>query len=85
MRYGPPGGALASGAGSAALVTEHVVALSGLTANTAYGYSVGTAAGPLAGGDAAHVFRTAPAPGTSKRTRVWVIGDAGIGGAPPAT
>ena len=48
---------------SVALVTEHVVELSGLAAQTLYYYAVGTTQGVLAGGDAAHSVRTAPSAG----------------------
>jgi hypothetical protein len=61
--------------------TEHVVALAGLAANTTYYYSVGSTAAALAGGDANHFFVTSPASGTSKPTRLWVLGDSGTANA----
>jgi hypothetical protein len=57
--------------------TEHVVAVSNLAPNTTYFYSVGSTAATLSGPDANTFFVTSPTPGTSKNTRVWVIGDAG--------
>ena len=84
VRFGPAVGALNGSAGSATLTTEHVVALSPLAPDTSYVYSVGTAAVALAGGDAAHTFRTPPLAGTAKRTRIWVVGDAGTGSAAEA-
>jgi len=57
--------------------TEHAIRLTGLAANTRYYYSVGTPFGAFAGGDANHSFVTSPAPGASKSTRVWVLGDPG--------
>lgn len=57
--------------------TEHVIKLTGLSTNTRYYYSIGSATDSLAGGDAEHTFQTSPAPGTVKDTRIWVLGDAG--------
>jgi hypothetical protein len=62
---------------------EHVVSLLGLEPETPYYYAVGTSAGDLAGGDASHVFVTAPLPGTPKPTRIWVQGDSGKSNADP--
>ncbi|MGH7787573.1 MAG: metallophosphoesterase [Candidatus Binatia bacterium] len=81
VRYGTAVGALIASATDAAATTEHAVALSGLSADTRYYYSVGDSAEVLAGGDAAHTFHTAPSPGTAKPTRIWVLGDSGTGGA----
>ena len=64
---------------NASSVTEHVVSVTGLAANTKYYYSVGSTTATLAGPDANHFFVTSPAPGTAKPTRVWVLGDAGTG------
>jgi Calcineurin-like phosphoesterase/Purple acid Phosphatase, N-terminal domain len=58
-------------------VTEHELRLSGLTFDTKYYYSVGTTNETLAGGDAEHFFVTAPFAGSSRPTRIWVIGDSG--------
>jgi hypothetical protein len=60
-----------------ALTTEHVVTLSGLSANTRYYYSVGSTTETIAGGDADHSFVTSPAVGTPVPTRIWVLGDSG--------
>ncbi|HMZ20956.1 MAG TPA: putative Ig domain-containing protein, partial [Blastocatellia bacterium] len=77
VRFGSAPAALNSTADDAALTTEHIVALTGLTPNTTYYYSVGTTAGALAGGDADHFFITAPTVGSTQAVRFWVIGDAG--------
>jgi acid phosphatase type 7 len=77
VRYGPSTGALTSIKDDAASVTDHVVTLTGLSADTTYFYSVGSSAAALAGGDANHFFVTSPLVGTPKPTRVWVLGDAG--------
>jgi hypothetical protein len=81
VRYGSLPTMLTSTVDDAAVTTEHVVALTGLSPNTRYFYSVGSTAETLAGGDSNHVFVTAPIAGTQKPTRVWAIGDAGTKGA----
>ncbi len=53
------------------------MALSGLSFDTRYYYSVGSSGQTLSGGDTGHFFATAPNPGTAKATRVWVLGDSG--------
>ncbi len=66
---------------AAALVTEHVVEVPGLTAKTFYYYAVGyvvdTTPQILAGGDSAHQFRTVPVAGDPDAQHLWVIGDCG--------
>jgi PKD repeat protein len=59
--------------------TEHALSLEGLNPDTRYYYSIGTSTVVLAGDDADHFFVTSPLTGTSKPTRIWVIGDAGEG------
>src|SRR5436190_23935940 len=56
--------------------TDHVVKLSSLSSNTQYYYSIGTSTGPIAG-DSTYFFLTAPTTGSTKATRIWVLGDAG--------
>ena len=56
---------------------EHRVELSGLAPETSYYYAVGSSAGRLAGGDAGHRWRTAPASGAARPLRLWAIGDSG--------
>ncbi|HEX7897825.1 MAG TPA: metallophosphoesterase [Planctomycetota bacterium] len=77
VRYGSAPGSLTQVRDDAAAVTEHVVRLTGLSADTTYYYSVGSSTAVLAGGDANHFFLTSPAVGTPKPTRIWVLGDAG--------
>jgi len=77
VRYGPSPGSLSEVTDDPALATDHEITLTGLTADTTYFYSVGTTAGPIVGGDAEHFFVTSPVPGTSKPTRIWVLGDSG--------
>ena len=81
VRYGTAPESLSGVADGAAGVTEHTVTVSGLSPNTVYYYSVGTATETLAGGDATYFFKTHPIPGTSVPTRVWVLGDSGTANA----
>jgi hypothetical protein len=62
---------------NATSTTEHVVTVPNLAANTKYYYSIGSTSAVLSGPDANTFFVTAPTPGTTKDTRIWVIGDAG--------
>lgn len=75
--FGLVQGALSSNASDALVTTEHVVTLTGLSADTKYYYSVGSGTVELAGNDAGHFFVTPPAPGSQKPTRIWVLGDPG--------
>jgi len=81
VRYGAAAGSLSASATDPAVTTEHAVTLAGLAPDTRYYYSVGTTAVSLAGDDAGHFFVTAPAPGTPRATRVWVLGDSGTANA----
>lgn len=81
VRYGAAPGSLTSAVDDPAVTTEHVVSLSGLSAGTRYYYSVGTPAAELAGNDLQTLFFTSPAPGTSRPTRIWVVGDSGTANA----
>ena len=60
------------------LTTEHIITLTGLSANTRYYYSIGSSQGTLQG-DSKNTFLTAPATGTTGPVRVWVTGDFGNG------
>jgi Calcineurin-like phosphoesterase/Purple acid Phosphatase, N-terminal domain len=84
VRFGTSQGALTLTADDAASTTEHVVRLTGLTAETRYYYSVGSTTATLAGGDSATFFETSPPAGTARPTRVWVIGDSGTANADAA-
>ena len=77
VRYGTSLGSLTSSADNSVFTTEHEVAVSGLTAETTYYYSIGTSTQTLVGDDATYFFETAPTTGTSTTTRVWVLGDSG--------
>lgn len=81
VRYGPDPGNLNQSASVAAITPEHEVPLTGLTPDTRYYYSIGSAAATQAGG-ADYYFVTAPA--GPKPTRIWVIGDSGsVSSVPP--
>jgi hypothetical protein len=75
--FGTVQGTLGTCVSDATAKTEHVITLTGLSADTRYYYSVGNAAGVLAGNDANHFFVTHPPAGVGKPTRIWVLGDAG--------
>ena len=81
VRYGLAPGSLTFSADSPVVTTEHIVMVSGLSPSTTYYYSVGTTAGPLAGGDLDHFFVTSPPSGTARPTRIWVLGDSGTANA----
>ena len=65
---------------SAVETTEHELTLTALTPGTPYFYTIGDGTAALAGGDAAHTFRTAPPVGAAAPVHLWVIGDSGTGG-----
>src|SRR5687767_9496401 len=75
--YGASPANLISAAADLNPTTEHAVQISGLTPNTKYYYSIGSAVERLAGGDPDHSFITHPIPGQAKPTRIWAIGDSG--------
>ncbi len=77
VRYGTDPGDLSMSVDDPAPTTEHELTLTGLSPDTKYYYSVGTTTETLAGEDADHFLVTPPAEGTSKPTRIWVIGDSG--------
>ena len=79
--YGSQPGELNQSVVDPTLTTEHIVTLSGLTPDTRYYYGVGTDIEIIEGDDTEHHFLTAPVPGTTKPTRVWVLGDSGTGDA----
>ena len=76
VRYGTSLSSLTGQTCASTSTTEHTVKLSSLSANTQYYYSIGTSAGSIAG-DSTYFFLTAPLTGTTKATRIWVLGDAG--------
>ncbi|MEO7298180.1 MAG: metallophosphoesterase family protein [Verrucomicrobiota bacterium] len=81
VRFGTSSSNLNFSTTDVAVMTEHEITLRNLIPDTKYFYSVGNSINALAGGDTNHWFVTSPIPGTPKPTRLWVIGDAGTGGA----
>jgi len=81
VKFGDTPTNLTSTVSTGALTTEHEVTISGLAPDTHYYYSLGATGATLSGGDAGHFFTTAPLPGTTKPTRVWIVGDAGTASA----
>ena len=81
VRYGSAPGSLTSSVGSGGLSTDHEIKISDLSPDTWYYYSVGNSAGVFAGNDSDHFFITSPVTGTSKPTRIWVLGDSGTANA----
>lgn len=77
VRYGTTAGSLTQSVSVTGTRTEHEVRLTGLTPDTQYYYSIGTSSATLAS-DSTYFFITAPT--AAKPTRVWVLGDSGIGG-----
>lgn len=77
VMYGDAPNNLTFAVSTGASTTEHDVTVTGLTPDTRYYYSIGSSNETLSGGDTSQFFTTAPAPGTGKTTRVWIVGDAG--------
>ena len=61
---------------STAAGTDHIVTITGLTADTKYYYSIGTSAAVLQSGTD-HYFRTLPPANTTRKMRFVVFGDCG--------
>ncbi|MEO6723261.1 MAG: metallophosphoesterase family protein [Ferruginibacter sp.] len=76
VSYGLVAGSLNQSATDNVLATEHIVTLTGLTANTLYYYSIGSTSGTLQG-DGANYFKTMPPVGSSQKTRFVAMGDMG--------
>ncbi len=82
VTFGTDIGTLAGSSVVEVPTTEHVVRISGLKPDSQYFYTIGNSTTALAGaGDPGYSFVTAPPVGTPSRTRIWVIGDFGTGGA----
>lgn len=59
------------------VTTEHQVTIGNLSPDTVYFYTVAHSAGTFHTASTNRFFQTAPLPGSTKPTRIWVIGDAG--------
>ena len=84
VEYGPAPDQLINVEDDAALVVDHLVKVDNLAPGTRTYYAIGSPQGRLAGGDSAHFFATAPAPGAAHPVRIWVIGDSGTASAAAA-
>jgi acid phosphatase type 7 len=78
VKYGTSPTNLNLTATNATSTTNHVIRLTGLTANTIYYYSVGSSGTVLASGSS-YFFKTAPS--GAQPTRIWVLGDSGTANA----
>ena len=77
VRYGLSLAALDASITATDVVTDHIMALTGLEPATTYFYSVGTITETLAGPDTEQFFITSPPVGERVPARVWVLGDSG--------
>ena len=80
VSVGTTAGSLTVNTDDATLTTEHAVQITGLSPDTQYFYGVGTTTASLVSG-AEYNFVTSPATGTTKPTRIWVLGDSGTANA----
>ena len=80
VAYGTTPNSLTSAVTVAGSTTRHEVRIDGLAQDTRYYYAVGESGMPLQGGGPDYYFDTMPAPGVSRPTRIWVIGDSGDAG-----
>jgi methionine-rich copper-binding protein CopC len=76
VNYGTMAGSLTQSITDNTVTTEHVVTLTGLTANTLYYYSIGSTTQTLQG-DANNYFKTMPAAGSTQKIRIMAMGDMG--------
>jgi uncharacterized membrane protein len=76
VRYGTVLGSLGSSITDTTKTTEHEIRLTGLTADTKYYYSVGTASAVLEG-TSKNFFNTAPPATTTRKIRIAAYGDCG--------
>lgn len=79
VRYGTTQGSLTQSATNATVSVDHIVTITGLSANTKYFYDIGSTTTAYGGGTASHYFKTAPTVGGNTPFRVWAIGDSGNG------
>jgi hypothetical protein len=76
VNYGTAAGNLTQSFTDNTNTTEHIVTLTGLSANTLYYYSIGSTTQTLQG-DANNYFKTMPAVGSTEKVRVLAMGDMG--------
>lgn len=78
VRYGLSPGELTNFTDEISATPDHEITLDGLSENTPYFYSIGSASDTLLG-DGTTTFTTPPLAGMVQDTRIWVLGDAGTG------
>lgn len=78
VKYGLSAAALNDSVVSATATTEHIVQLTGLTADSKYYYAIGSADTIFQSG-ADNYFYTLPIVGTERKYNIWVTGDCGTG------
>src|SRR5436190_14998817 len=76
VNYGTSAGNLTQSFTDNTNTTEHIVTLTGLSANTLYYYSIGSTTQTLQG-DANNYFKTMPVVGSTEKIRVLAMGDMG--------
>lgn len=78
VRVGPSNGTYTTATVSETCpTTEHVVTVSGLTADTKYFYEIGATDGTVFQSGAANFFRTNPPANTTRKIRITAFGDCG--------
>ncbi len=79
--YGTDLGNLNQSKFDSAETSDHEIVIDNLSPDTKYFYAVGYNDTNqdiiIAGDNTNHFFRTSPVPGTSKATKIWIIGDSG--------
>ena len=76
VSYGTAAGSLTQSFTDNTTTTEHIISLTGLTANKLYYYSIGSTTQILQG-DANNYFKTMPVAGSTQKIRVMAMGDMG--------
>src|SRR5438552_14307898 len=78
LDYGPTPGYYTASIVDPALLTDHELRITGLTAASKHAYAVGTPTALLTPADSTYSFVTAPTPGSTAPVRVWIVGDSGM-------
>jgi hypothetical protein len=76
VNFGTIAGSLTQSVADNTVTTEHIVTVTGLTADTKYFYSVGSS-GQTIQGDANNYFKTMPVVGSTQKIRFLAMGDMG--------
>ncbi len=77
VNFGTTPGNLSQSVTDNTITTEHIVTLTGLTANTLYYYNIGSSTQILQG-DANNYFKTMPSVGSTQKFRFLAMGDMGV-------